>query len=152
LCLALQLGLALPYHAQANGWRSDGTGVIAGALPVTRWSAEQNLIWTTEMPSWSNATPVVVGDRLFALSEPTTVLAVDTRGGEILWSREVTYLQTLSPSDREQAERALSDAKHIRSRIDALHKEARLIKGEIRQGRDVEGRQERYQPKTPWAR
>ena len=90
------------------------------------------------MPSWSNATPVVAGTRLFVLSEPTTLLAVDTRSGQILWSRDVTYLETLSPSERTHALRDLREAEGIRQRIGALRGEARVAKREAREGHESE--------------
>ena len=90
------------------------------------------------MPSWSNATPVVFGERLFALSEPTTLLAVDTHSGKILWSRNVTYLQTLSPTERERAVQTLREADGIRTRIDVLREEQILAKREAREGRESE--------------
>ncbi len=139
LALAALGGLPRVGRAQASGWRSNGTGIEPDARPVAGWSLKRNLLWTSPMPSWSNATPVVVGDRLFAPSEPTTLLAVDTGSGEIVWSRDVTYLQTLPPSERDQAVRALSEAEGIRERTDKLRQEARLAKREARRGREPAG-------------
>jgi hypothetical protein len=48
------------------GWRTDGTGRYPDAQPPTEWSAQSNVVWKTPLPKPSNATPILVGDRLFA--------------------------------------------------------------------------------------
>ena len=72
------------------GFRGDGNGYFPGATPVTGWrsgtigtekrgAVEQlitidkkshNVVWATEMPSWANTQPIVVGDRVFTTAEP----------------------------------------------------------------------------------
>jgi len=52
------------------GWRTDGTGTYPKANPLTKWSTTQNVIWKTPLAKWSNATPIIVGDRLFVCGEP----------------------------------------------------------------------------------
>lgn len=47
-----------PHH---NGI-SDSTG-----LPM-KWSLTENIIWKTPLPSWSAATPIIWGDRIFITS------------------------------------------------------------------------------------
>src|SRR3954463_6958265 len=66
-------GLVLAGWARANEnwpqWRGpngDGSSDSKG-LP-TEWSLEKNIVWKTELPSWSGATPVVWGDRVFVTS------------------------------------------------------------------------------------
>ena len=55
-----------PHH---NGI-SDSTG-----LPM-KWSLTENIVWKTPLPSWSAATPIIWGDRIFitspSKSEPKT--------------------------------------------------------------------------------
>lgn len=48
--------------------RSDSTG-----LPTT-WGPEQNIVWKTELPSWSGSTPIIWGDYVFVMS-PSKQLA-----------------------------------------------------------------------------
>ena len=72
--------LALAGHAgvaaepTAVGWRGDGTGVYPDARPPVKWSATENVLWKTPMPGKSNASPILVGDRIFVCSEPSTLL------------------------------------------------------------------------------
>src|SRR6478736_5995605 len=46
------------------GWRGAGSGQYRLADPVTSWSADQNVLWKTEVGK-GNSTPVVVGSRVF---------------------------------------------------------------------------------------
>jgi outer membrane protein assembly factor BamB len=72
---------------QPVGWRTDWTGRYPDADPPTRWSSSDGIVWKCPMPSWSNATPVLVGERLFVCAEPTTLLCLDANSGQILWQR-----------------------------------------------------------------
>jgi len=48
---------------------------------------EENLVWKTELPGGSPASPVLVGDRLFVLSDPALLLCLDASSGKVLWQR-----------------------------------------------------------------
>ncbi len=85
------------------GWRTDGTGRYSDAEPATEWSQRKNIIWKTEMPAPSNATPVIVGRRLFVHSEPSTLHCVNVVDGHILWERSNAYTDVLSTADLEAA-------------------------------------------------
>lgn len=68
----LAAAVAAPATAASGNWpqwrgphgngSSDATG-----LPV-RWSATENIIWKTKLPSWAAATPIVWGDTVFVTS------------------------------------------------------------------------------------
>ncbi len=76
--------------AQENhrGWRGDGKGYYGAADPPVEWSSSRNVAWKTEMPSWSNGSPVLASDSLVVVcSEPDRVLAVDRRKGTIVWEQ-----------------------------------------------------------------
>jgi len=55
------------------------------------------------MPSWSNATPIIVGQRIFANSEPFNLVCVDKATGKILWQRSNAFEDTVDPKAIEQA-------------------------------------------------
>jgi len=84
---------------QVVGWHLDTTGRFLDAAPPIEWSAEKNILWKTLMPNWSNSSPLLVGDRIFVCSEPTTLVCVRASDGEILWQRTNTYLDMLSPEE-----------------------------------------------------
>ena len=69
------------------GWRTDGTGNYPDSRPPGEIGPEVNVAWKTPMPDWSNASPILVEDRIFICSEPYDILCVDGDKGKILWTR-----------------------------------------------------------------
>jgi hypothetical protein len=69
------------------GWRGDGTGRYPDATPVLTWSPKKNVLWKTELPGGSPASPILVGDRVFVLSDPVVLLCVQAADGKVLWKR-----------------------------------------------------------------
>ena len=108
------------------GWRTDWTGKYPDADPPTSWSAAENVIWKTPMPAWGNATPVLVGDRIFVCAEPTTLVCVDAKTGAILWQAGTTYFDALPPEESARL-RKLADAIDV----DKTHRSLRSVRGKI---------------------
>ena len=81
------------------GWRTDGSGIYLKAKPPLHWSKEKNVVWKTKLPNWSNAQPVLVGDRIFVNSEPTTLVCLDVNNGNILWQATNRYEDAMSESE-----------------------------------------------------
>ena len=52
-------------------------------LPTVRYESK-NILWMTELPQRSNATPIIVGERLFVMAEPDELLCLDKKTGH-LW-------------------------------------------------------------------
>lgn len=73
------------------GWRGDGTGRFPRATPVVEWSAQTNVVWKTALPTWSNASPILVGERIFVCAEPASLLCLNKADGKILWQRACPY-------------------------------------------------------------
>ena len=50
-------------------WRGPQQNGVSSArnLPAS-WSLEKNIVWKTELPSWSGSTPIVWNDRIFLMS------------------------------------------------------------------------------------
>jgi outer membrane protein assembly factor BamB len=86
LTLALSATLT-PAAADTVGWRMDGDGRYPETNPPIEWSPSENVVWKTAMPSWSNASPVLLREKslIFVLSEPDEILAVDAEDGKIAW-------------------------------------------------------------------
>jgi outer membrane protein assembly factor BamB len=88
LLLLVALTTAASVRGQTpTGWRGDGSGRFPGADPVLTWSPKKNVVWKVELPGGSPASPVLVGDRLFVLSDPAVLLCVQASTGKILWQR-----------------------------------------------------------------
>jgi hypothetical protein len=47
-------------------WRGpQGNGISEAVDLPTNWDLENTIVWKTPLPSWSGATPVIWGDRIF---------------------------------------------------------------------------------------
>jgi len=102
------------------GWRGDGTGVYPDARPPVKWSATENVIWKTPLPGKSNASPILVRDRIFICSEPSTLLCVSAKDGAILWSGSTTYADAAPENARQQALADQAKADSLRRKLKEL--------------------------------
>jgi outer membrane protein assembly factor BamB len=96
ILLAIALGLACwmmtdPAAADTPvGWRNDGSGTFPSARPPSEWSKEKNVLWKVALPGASYGSPIVVGDRLFVISDPAELLCIQRSDGKILWRKSAT--------------------------------------------------------------
>lgn len=122
--------------APLTGWRGDGTGRYPDARPPLTWSKDSNVVWKTKLPGWSNASPLILGDRLYVCSEPATLLCVSLKDGAILWSRTNTYLDVLPATEigKVKADRARTD--ELRARMKPLREESRRLGAELKKTPD----------------
>ena len=125
--------LAAPVSAQSPiGWRTDGTGRYPKADPPTVWSPEKSVVWRTPMPNFSVATPIIVGDKIFTCSEPTSLLCVNKADCKIVWERKSTYAELPWSEDdkrklraeREQADVWAKQQNSFEKELNALNKQA----------------------------
>lgn len=132
LCLAL-LCTGASAAGEVSGWRGDGTGRYGDARPVLEWGGETNVVWKTPMPNWSNASPVITGDRIFVCAEPNLLISVDLADGGILWQRENDY-NVLAP-DEETRERYREERKRgieIAAELASLRGRLRTSEGKLK--------------------
>jgi hypothetical protein len=61
ILLAVALFNVSGVAGELSGFRGDGAGLYPRATPPTSWSPESNVVWKTEMPDWSNASPLTRG-------------------------------------------------------------------------------------------
>ncbi len=118
------------------GWRTDGTGKYADVTPPVNWSAKSNIVWKTPMPSWSNATPVVVGDRIFVCAEPSDLLCVSRKDGSILWKRSNSYEQLVPPAEVAEVRAMIASADKLSNQIGGRRKAAGTLKKKLRAAPD----------------
>ncbi len=64
-------------------------------------NARVNIVWKTEMPGFSNSSPIVVGDRVFCMADPYTLVCVDVPTGKILWQRDVNPFRAMGLGDEK---------------------------------------------------
>jgi outer membrane protein assembly factor BamB len=133
ICVTLLVLAAAQAPAEpAWGWRTDGTGRYPQADPPLQWSQQTNVLWAVPMPGWSNATPILVGERIFVCSEPTTLLCVSAADGETLWQRTNSYMELLSPEQAAQAQRDIQKGDEILKKIDPLKKQFQEMAGRLK--------------------
>jgi hypothetical protein len=122
---------------QAPGWRVDGTGKFADAVPPIEWAKDKGVVWKTPLPAWSNASPVISGDKLFVLSEPATLICVNIKDGVVLWQKtENTFQDALTPEQKAQAAEEAKKAEPFRQKLNAKNKERDAAQQEMRKLRE----------------
>ena len=133
LILCCTLGMSAAW-GETVGWRGDGTGKYPDAKPVTRWSAEKNVVWKTPMPSRSNSSPIVVSGRVFVCSEPFTLVCVRASDGKILWQRANPSIKTLPEVERAPMLAKLKgiDAETKVKRWHELEQKTRTLRQKVR--------------------
>lgn len=95
------LMLGLLAAAEPVGFRGDGSGRYPEADAPTAWAPDRAVVWKTAMPDWSNASPVLVGDRIFVCAEPATLVCVAVADGRILWQDTLPGLPQPAPKTHE---------------------------------------------------
>ncbi|MDA0838582.1 MAG: PQQ-binding-like beta-propeller repeat protein [Planctomycetota bacterium] len=69
---------------------------------------EKNVLWSAPLPDRSNATPLLVGNKLFVMAEPEQILCFDAKTGEQLWTRFLGRYQA-TPEEEREANPALGE-------------------------------------------
>ena len=145
--IGLLIGLALVIGflgsdagaAEVSGWRNDGSGSYPDADIPLEWAEDKNIVWKIPLDSWSNGGPVLVGDRLFVCSEPTTLVCVNAQDGQVLWQKDNHYFDSLTPEQAAQARANLTQADKLKQQIKSLQDEINTLKGRLEAAADKDG-------------
>ena len=121
--------------AEPVGWLGDGTGHFEGALVPLKWSKTSQVAWTTPMPAWGNASPVVVGKRVFVTAEPLTLMCASTEDGRVLWRHEVSYLDAVDEAERATVRQAMGEAKAVSTQLLERERALQKLKRDLRKAR-----------------
>jgi len=121
--------------ALVAGFRGDGSGVFDAAGAPDEWGPSKHVVFRVALPSWSNASPVVVGDRVCVVSEPTTVSCHRTSDGKPLWSRAVTRLDALAGPERKVMEARLAAVPERRKALERGRSELVAARRAVRRGK-----------------
>ncbi len=130
--VSLLLTLAATAAAGPFGFRGDGTGHYPDATPPAAWDAER-IVWHAPIADWSNASPVVLGDRVLVCAEPAGVLCYALADGTLLWSAEQDYADVADTPEearlaREARERLATLDPALRSAEQAVRRAARTAR------------------------
>lgn len=80
---------------------------------------DKNILWVAPLCDTSNANPIVVGDKVFVLSEQDELICLDKKTGKQLWNRFNNYLEAASKADLDKP--GMEDAKKL---MDQLYRES----------------------------
>ncbi|OAI42297.1 hypothetical protein AYO40_00195 [Planctomycetaceae bacterium SCGC AG-212-D15] len=83
-----------------QGWTDQSFLLRLMDLPNVPYESK-NIAWMTELPQRSNASPIVVGNRIFVMAEPDELLCIDKETGKILWTAANNYYEALTPEERK---------------------------------------------------
>ncbi|MCA1809565.1 MAG: PQQ-binding-like beta-propeller repeat protein [Kiritimatiellia bacterium] len=124
------------------GWRHDGTGRFPAARPTTRWDDKANVIWKTATPEWSNASPVISGNRIFICAEPDILLCLDKTTGKILWQSSNSY-QDITPADQhEELSEKMAQAAKVQKELNGISNKQRQLRQELKKTPEDAGLQQ----------
>ncbi len=102
------------------GWRGDATGSFDVEDAPTTWSSDAAIVWSTKMTGFTNASPLVIGDRVFTCEELATLTCVSREGGRIMWRRSHTYVDLLPLARQAEARTQAAAALEARERLQAV--------------------------------
>ncbi len=130
MLLAIALGSAVCADDYV-GFRTDGTGEYPDANPVITWSAEEHVLWATEMPDRSNSLPTIIGDRVFTLSDPAELLCLDKSTGEILWQVSSNPADIASAEECADLEEKTAEYNRLRGELARIGRDLRELRGQL---------------------
>jgi outer membrane protein assembly factor BamB len=114
------------------GWRGDGTGAFPAADPPKEWSSTNNVVWKTPMPGPSNASPIIVGDKLFVCSDRSTLICVSKADGTILWQKTNEHEEVLSKQELETLQARQTLYKSLSAQRDGVRKQIAALGKKLR--------------------
>ena len=111
----------------AWGWRGDGSGSFPEAQPPTRWGPDTNVVWKTPMPAPSNASPIIVGDRIFVCYDRSGLACIDKADGKVLWKRTNEEKDVLSADALAGLEKRRAEWRRLDGERNQLRKQMREL-------------------------
>jgi outer membrane protein assembly factor BamB len=82
---------------KANGWLN----LRIVEMPDVQYE-RKNIVWVAKLPNWSNAMPIIVGEKIFLMSEPDELVCLNKADGKILWRRRATFVDAASAEDKRK--------------------------------------------------
>jgi hypothetical protein len=115
--------------ADPSGWRHDGSGRFPAGAPVV-W---EEAAWEAPLPTWGNASPVVVGAQVCVTVEPVQLSCLSTADGAVQWTRAFPVVDTLGPDEATLAA-TLKGLGEASERVVALQQRASALARQARRG------------------
>ena len=133
--------------ADIHSWRNGGNGEYPGSKAPINWN--ENILWETPLENTSNASPILVGSRLYFCQEPSTLVCVDSKSGATLWKRSLDKMELLGFTEEQlQQVEALREQDAFYGReINRVFTEYRRIRNRLNQDSENEELKSQLQAK-----
>lgn len=120
MILAAVIAQLLAASSLADNWPQWRGPFLNGLSPEknlpTRWSTEENVIWKLAMPSWTGATPIVWGERIFlnvAEGNDLYLWCVERTKGQLLWKKHLSAGNTKMRKQNMSSPSPVTDGKNV---------------------------------------
>jgi outer membrane protein assembly factor BamB len=88
--------------AEIRSFRNGFGGVFPNAKPPLLWGSPKSIVWKHPLSRRSNASPVLVSERVFVLDEPSKLVCLRATDGQLLWERDNNPAKVLGAECRIQ--------------------------------------------------
>jgi outer membrane protein assembly factor BamB len=105
------------------GWRADGTSAFPSENPVIEWGPSTNVIWKTPLPDWSNASPILVGNKIFVCAEKSTLLCLNKTDGAILWQKTNDLREAFTDEEWKVVEKRRAELSDLTQQINRTNRQ-----------------------------
>ena len=111
--------------ADIPSWRTNQNGVYATDVSPVNW--REKLLFEIPLENKSNATPILVEDKLIFTAEPAWLICADSKTGKVIWERsnDLMELNNISDSKRQALEAH-------KARIETVEREIRRLRNDVR--------------------
>ncbi len=111
--------------ADIPSWRTNQNGVYATDVSPVNW--REKLLFEIPLETKSNATPILVDDKLIFTAEPAWLICADSKTGKVIWKRsnDLMELKNISDSKRQALEAH-------KARIETVEQEIRRLRNDVR--------------------
>lgn len=120
ILLTFSIALLVIRSASADNWPQwrgpSLNGISSEKNLPTRWSAEENVTWKLTMPSWTGATPIIWGERIFlnvAEGNNLFLWCVDRKQGEPVWKKLLGGGNTKMRKQNMSSPSPVTDGKNV---------------------------------------
>ena len=145
-----------PDRQSSVGWRNDGTGHFPNCQPPTTWSKTTQVVWRTEMPGTSFSSPILVGESVYTMAEPSELICVNASDGQITWQQSHGYDKVFPPDKAQEIAAQIAEAQKVQEQINQLQKSRTEAQksGNAQSDADLDAQirtlQEQYEKMTPY--
>ncbi|MFC1582797.1 PQQ-binding-like beta-propeller repeat protein [Planctomycetota bacterium] len=143
ICLFIALMAAVFTHIPARaaektiiGWRHDTTGAFPDAKTVDSWSPTENVIWKTKTDKWSNASPVILKDRIFICEEPSSLVCLNRADGTVMWRRKIEVDSLFTAEEKKSLVENRARGAEIKNRMGKKNREYRKASRDLKRDKN----------------